>query len=53
MKKAAVISLILLLVVSLGTSGYLLMDQKKIKAELDELTKEMKATPNTPAPPKK
>ena len=34
MKKAAVISLILLLVGSLGTSGYLLLDQKKIKTEL-------------------
>ena len=40
MKKAAVISLILLLVVSLGTSGYLLMDQKKIKAELENSQKD-------------
>ena len=34
MKKAAVISLILLLGISLGTSGYLLMNQKKAEAEL-------------------
>ena len=34
MKKAAVISLILLLGISLGTSGYLLMNQKKVEAEL-------------------
>ena len=40
MKKAAVISLILLLVVSLGTSGYLLMDQKKIEAELENSQKD-------------
>ena len=40
MKKASVISLILLLVVSLGTSGYLLMDQKKIKAELENSQKD-------------
>ncbi len=40
MKKAAVISLILLLVVSLGTSGYLLMDQKKINAELENSQKD-------------
>ena len=43
MKKAAVISLILLLVVSLGTSGYLLMDQKKIKTELDNSQKDVNA----------
>ena len=40
MKKASVISLIPLLVVSLGTSGYLLMDQKKIKAELENSQKD-------------
>jgi chromosome segregation ATPase len=34
MKKAAVISLILLLGISLGTSGYLLMNQKKTEVEL-------------------
>ena len=34
MKKMAVISLILLLGISLGTSGYLLMNQKKVEAEL-------------------
>ena len=39
MKKAAVISLILLLVVSLGTSGYLLMDRAKVKAELENSKK--------------
>ena len=43
MKKAAVISLIVLLVVSLGTSGYLLMDQKKIKTELDNSQKNANA----------
>ncbi len=40
MKKAAVISLILLLVVSLVTSVLLLMDQKKIKVELENSQKD-------------
>ena len=47
MKKAAVISLILLLVVSLGTSGYLLMDQKKVKADLKNSQMDAKTKADT------
>ena len=36
MKTATFIALVLLLVLSLGTSVYLLMDQKKVKADLDK-----------------
>lgn len=43
MKKAAVISLILLLGISLGTSGYLLMNQKKVEAELGNVREIVKA----------
>ena len=42
MKKTAVISLILLLGISLGTSGYLLMDQRKVEAELGNVQKIVK-----------
>ena len=42
MKTAAVISLILLLIVSLSTSGYLLMGQKKLTAVLDNEQKDAK-----------
>ena len=39
MKTVAVIALILLLVVSLGTSVYLLLDQKKAQAKIEETQK--------------
>ena len=39
MKTVAVVALILLLVVSLGTSGYLLLDQKKGQAKIEDAQK--------------
>ena len=47
MKKTAVAALILLLVVSLGTSVYLLLGQKKAVTELEDKTKLAKASGKT------